>query len=74
MNKDAYGDIIMEISKKLAEKILLEEGNLTGRVKTIDGDIAMFLRDVGLHTSEIVLQKSCKGENHHGRGSTKISR
>jgi hypothetical protein len=59
MKKDAYEDLISEISKQLAEKILLEEGDLAGRVKTIDGDIATLVRDVGLRTSKIVLQKTC---------------
>ncbi len=59
MKKDAYEDLIGEISKQLAEKILLEEGDLTGRVKTIDGDIAVLVRDVGLRTSKLVLQ-ACK--------------
>ena len=59
MKKDTYEDLIGEISKQLAEKILLEEGDLARRVKTIDGDIALLLRDGGLRTSKIVLQKSC---------------
>ena len=59
MKKDAYEDLIGEISKQLAEKILLEEGDLASRAKTIDGDIAVLVRDVGLRTSKIVLQKTC---------------
>ena len=59
MKKDAYEDLIAEISKQLAEKILMEEGDLTRRVKTIDGEIAVLLRDVGLRTSKQVLQKTC---------------
>ena len=43
----------------MAEKILMEEGDLTARVKTIDGEIAVLLRDVGLRTSKQVLQKTC---------------
>ena len=57
MKKDAYEDLIDEISKRLAEKILFEEGDLADRVKTIDGDIAVLVRDVGLRTSKLVLQK-----------------
>lgn len=60
MKKDAYEDLIEEISKQLAEKVLLEEGDLTGRVKTIDSDIAVLVRDVGLRTSKLVLQKTCE--------------
>jgi hypothetical protein len=59
MKKDAYEDLIGEISKQLAEKILSEEGDLADRVKTIDGDIAVLVRDVGLRTSKLVLQKTC---------------
>jgi hypothetical protein len=59
MKKDAYEDLVAEISKQLAEKILMEEGDLTRRVKTIDGDIAGLVRDVGLRTSKLVLQKTC---------------
>jgi hypothetical protein len=42
MKKDAYEELISEISKPLAEKILLEEGDLAGRVETIAG-ISRFL-------------------------------
>ena len=59
MKKDAYEELIAEISNQLAEKILMEEGDLTRRVKTIDGEIAVLLRDVGLRTSKLVLQKTC---------------
>jgi hypothetical protein len=59
MKKDAYADLVVEISKQLAEKILLEEGDLSARVKTIDGDIAVVVRDIGLQTSKLVLQKTC---------------
>jgi hypothetical protein len=59
MKKDGYEELVAEISKQLAEKILVEEGDLTTRVKTIDGDIAVLLRDVGLRTSKLVLQKTC---------------
>ena len=58
MKKDAYEDLVKEISKKLSEKILQEEGDLTGRVKTIDADIAVVVREVGLRTSKLVLEKT----------------
>ena len=58
MKKDAYEDLITEISKKLSEKILQEEGDLTGRVKTIDADIAIVVREVGLRTSKLILEKT----------------
>jgi len=59
MKKEAYEDLVAEISNQLAEKILMEEGDLTRRVKTIDADIAVVLREVGLRTSKLVLQKTC---------------
>ena len=58
MKNDAYEDLITEISKKLSEKILQEEGDLTGRVKTIDADIAIVVREVGLRTSKLILEKT----------------
>ena len=58
MKKDAYEDLITEISKKLSEKILQEEGDLTGRIKTIDADIAVVVREVGLRTSKLVIEKT----------------
>ena len=58
MKKDAYEDLVREISKKLSEKILQEEGDLTGRVKTIDADIAIVVREVGLRTSKLILEKT----------------
>jgi hypothetical protein len=62
MNKNAYEDLVAEISTQLAGKILLEEGDLTTRAKTIDGDIAVLVRDIGLRTSKLVLQKTCDKE------------
>jgi hypothetical protein len=59
MKKNGYEGLVTEISKKLSEKILQEEGDLTGRVKTIDADIATIVREVGLRTSKLVLQKTC---------------
>jgi hypothetical protein len=58
MKKDAYEDLVKEISKKLSEKILQEEGDLSGRVKTIDADIAIVVREVGLRTSKLILEKT----------------
>ena len=58
MKKDAYEDFVKEISKKLSEKILQEEGDLTRRIKTIDADIAEIVREVGLRTSKLVIEKT----------------
>jgi hypothetical protein len=60
MKKDVYEDLVAEISTKLAEKILQEEGDLTARVRTIDGDIQAVVREIGLRTSKQVLQKTCE--------------
>ena len=59
MKKDAYEDLVAKISKKLAEKILEEEGDLSARATTIDGDIQEVVREIGLRTSKQVLQKTC---------------
>ena len=58
MKKDAYEDLVKEISKKLSEKILQEEGDLTRRIKTIDADIAEIVREVVLRTSKLVIEKT----------------
>jgi len=58
MKKDAYEDLVKEISKKLSDKILQEEGDLTGRIKTIDADIAEIVREVGLGASKLVIEKT----------------
>ena len=58
MKKDAYEDLVKEISKKLSEKILQEDGDLTRRIKTIDADIALIVREVGLRTSKLVIEKT----------------
>jgi hypothetical protein len=60
MKKDGYEDLVKEISKKLSEKILQEERDLTGRIKTIDADIAAIVREVGLRTSKLVIEKTCE--------------
>ena len=58
MTKNAYEELVKEISKKLSEKILQEEGDLTARMKTIDADIADIVREVGLQTSKLVIEKT----------------
>jgi hypothetical protein len=59
MKKDAYRALVEEMSKQLAEKILLEEGDVSKRAKTIDGDIAVIVGDIGLEATKEVLQKTC---------------
>jgi hypothetical protein len=58
MKKDGYEDLVKEISTKLSEKILQQEGDLTARIKTIDADIAVIVREVGLRTSKLVIEKT----------------
>ena len=58
MEKSCYQELIDEISKKLADKIFSEEKNLVRRAKSIDGDIADIVQDIGLKTCKRVLEKS----------------
>jgi hypothetical protein len=60
MKKDAYVGFVAEVSKQLAKKILQEEGDLSARARTIDGDIAGLVREIGLQTSKLVLQETCE--------------
>jgi hypothetical protein len=60
MKKDAHEDLVAELSTKLAEKILQEEGDLSPIARTIDGDIQTVVREIGLRTSKQVLQKTCE--------------
>jgi len=57
MEKSCYQEIIDEVSKKLASKILSEEKNLTRRATLIDMDIADIVQDIGLKTCNQVLEK-----------------
>jgi hypothetical protein len=59
MKKDAYKALVEEMSKQLADKILLEDDDLSKRAKTIDGDIAVIVGDIGLQATKKVLQKTC---------------
>ena len=58
MEKDCYQEIIEEVSKKLADKILSEEKNLAHRATLIDRDIADIVQDIGLKTCQQVLEKT----------------
>jgi len=57
MEKNCYSEIIEEVSKKLAEKVLSEETNLSKRAALIDRDIADIVHDIGLETCKQVLEK-----------------
>lgn len=56
MEKDCYQEIIAEVSKKLAEKIVCEEKDLVHRATLIDQDISGIVQDIGLKTTEKVLK------------------
>ncbi len=47
MEKDCYQEIIEEVSKKLANKVISEERNLVERSTLIDGDIAGIVQSIG---------------------------
>ena len=55
MEKDCYREIIEEVSKKLSKKIISEEKDLVQRATLIDQDIAEIVQDIGLKTTEKVL-------------------
>lgn len=58
MEKDAYQKIIDEVSKKLAGEILTNEKDLAKRARSIDGDIASLLKDVGIKTCKQVIEET----------------
>ena len=58
MEKDCYQEIIVEVSKKLAQKIVSEEKNLIHRATLIDQDIAGIVQDIGLETTKKVLKNT----------------
>jgi hypothetical protein len=60
MKKESYEALVEEMSKQLADKILLEVGDVSKRAKTIDGDIAVIIGEVGLQATKQVLQKTCE--------------
>jgi hypothetical protein len=60
MKKEAYKALVEEMSKQLAEKILSEEGDISRRARTIDGDIAVIVGEIGLEATKQVLEKTCE--------------
>jgi hypothetical protein len=58
VEKDCYQEIIAEVSKKLAQKIVSEEKNLVQRATLIDQDIAGIVQDIGLETTKKVLKNT----------------
>lgn len=58
MEKDCYQEIVAEVSKKLAQKIIAEEKDLAPRATLIDKDIAEIVQDIGLQTTRRVLENT----------------
>ena len=58
MEKDCYQEIIVEVSKKLAQKIVSEEKDLVQRATLIDQDIAGIVQNIGLETTKKVLKNT----------------
>mgnify|MGYP000061893374 CR=1 FL=1 len=56
MEKDCYQEIIAEVSKKLSEKFISEEKDLAKRATLIDKDIADIVQEIGLQTTQKVLE------------------
>ena len=56
MEKDCYQEIINEVSKKLAQKFISEEKDLARRATLIDADIASIVQDIGLQTTQKVIE------------------
>jgi len=56
MEKNCYKEIIEEVSKKLADKIMRTEKELVQRAPMIDGDIRDIVQEIGLKTCQQVLE------------------
>ncbi len=55
---DMYQDIITDVSKQLAQRILDEEHDLAQRATMIDQDIQAILQEVGRQTTQNVLEET----------------
>ena len=58
MERKCYQEIIDEVSKKLAQKIISEEKDLARRATLIDKDIAGIVQDIGLQTTKKVIENT----------------
>jgi len=58
LKKDIYHDIISQVSDKIAKKIMDEEECLPQRATTIDKDIKDLVQEVGLKTTQKVLENT----------------
>jgi hypothetical protein len=57
---EIYEEIISEVSDKLSEKIIGTEINLAKRATFIDKDIKEIVQEVGLLTTQKVLEDTCE--------------
>lgn len=58
MEKNCYDEIIEEVSKKLADKVMGTEQDLIKRAITIDGDIRDIVQEIGRKTYKRVLDET----------------
>ena len=56
MNKDIYHKIISEVSDKLTGQIIDKEKDLARRATTIDKDVKDIVQEIGLQTTQKVLE------------------
>jgi hypothetical protein len=58
MEKSCYDEIIEEVSKKLAGKVMGTEKELIKRAVMIDGDIRDIVQEIGRQTYKRVLEET----------------
>jgi hypothetical protein len=58
MEKNCYDEIIEEVSKKLANKVMGTEQELIKRATMIDGDIQDIVQEIGRQTYKRVLEET----------------
>ena len=54
----AYQELIDNVSQQIAQAFLTYETNVTQRALLVDADIAEITRQIGLKTTQIVLEQS----------------
>jgi hypothetical protein len=56
--KQEYRELVLRVSNEIAREFIKNEKNLTSRALLLDADIAELTRQIGLKTTEIVLEES----------------
>ncbi|HHE65586.1 MAG TPA: hypothetical protein ENL09_06135 [Bacteroidetes bacterium] len=56
--KEIYLEIISEVSDRISKKIIDEESSLVQRATVIDKDIKDIVQEIGLLTTQKVLEKT----------------